>query len=66
MTAKISLISQIAAVQAAAEGRNFLTRSADERLQQDRLQAALATLRWIKTCEADLQAFVALKKGGRS
>lgn len=65
MTAKISLISQIAAVQAAAEGKTFPPRSGAGQLQQDHLQAALATLRWIKTCEADLRAFVENRKGGR-
>jgi hypothetical protein len=63
MTAKISLISQIAAVQAAAEGKTFSARSGAERLQQDHLQAALETLRWIKAREADFRAFVENRSG---
>jgi hypothetical protein len=57
MKAKISLISQIAAVEAAAEGRSFSARSGAERLHNDHLQAALATLKWVKTCEDELRAF---------
>lgn len=64
MTAKISLISQIAAVQAAAEGRTFTARSAAERLHQDHLQAALETLRWVKAREAEFRAFVEHRNGG--
>jgi hypothetical protein len=65
MKAKVSLISQIAAVQAAAEGKSFAARSGAERLQQDHLQAALTTLRWVKACEADLRAFVEQRNGGQ-
>lgn len=65
MTQKISLTSQMAAVQAAADGRSFQSRSAAEDLQRRHLQAALATLRWVKSHEEDIRAFVTIRQGGK-
>ena len=66
MAGKISLLSQIAAVQTVADN-NFATwanRSTRE-LQQEHLRAALDTLKFVKGHEADLRAYIAARQGGK-
>ena len=64
MTGKISLLSQISAVQTAAEGRLPSSGSARDLLEQH-LKAALSTLQFVKMHEQEFRAYMAARKGDR-
>ncbi|MBP1844788.1 hypothetical protein J2046_003055 [Rhizobium petrolearium] len=66
MAGKISLLSQIAAVQTVADNNfaSWANRSARE-LQQEHLRAALDTLKFVKAHEADFRAYMAARQGGK-
>ncbi|EAU40194.1 hypothetical protein FP2506_11577 [Fulvimarina pelagi HTCC2506] len=61
---KVSLASQIAAVQNVVAGRSPFTRD-QQLLQQEHLRAALETLRWVKANEAVLRSTRKAAIGGR-
>jgi len=68
MSAKISLQSQIGAVEAVASGRLpvVATSTSQRELLQAQLSSAVQTLRWLAQNEAAIRAFVESRKGGRS
>ncbi len=62
---KISLLSQMAAVEAAATGAPIAARSSAEDLHRSHLQAALATLRWVKAHEHEFRTLLAQRQGAK-
>jgi ABC-type phosphate/phosphonate transport system substrate-binding protein len=68
MSGKVSIQSQIAAVDAVASGRvSVIVTSVSQReLLQKQLGSAAETLRWVAQNEASVRAYVESRKGGRS
>ncbi|WEO73817.1 hypothetical protein [Agrobacterium vitis] len=68
MSGKISLRSQIAAVEAVASGRMpvIATSTSQRELLQKQLASSAQTLRWLAQYETEIRAFVNSRKGGRS
>jgi hypothetical protein len=60
---KVSIQSQIAAVEAAADGKTSTLRGNARELLIDQLRAAAQTLRFIRRHEAEIRA-IAEKNGG--
>ena len=66
--AKVSLQSQIAAIDAITSGKFSIIASSNEtrKLLIDQLQAVALTLRLIQRHEADIRSVIERKKGSRS
>lgn len=66
--AKVSLQSQIAAIDAITSGKFSIIASSNEtrKLLIDQLQAVALTLRLIQRHEADIRSVIESKKGSRS
>ena len=61
--AKVSLQSQISAIELVINGQAQQMSGARKSLFQDHVRAAVDTLRWLKRHEADIRAFVEQKRG---
>lgn len=61
---KVSIQSQIAAIEAAADGKAASYRGTQKELHVDHMRAAAQTLRWVRRYEAEIRAMVEGRKGG--
>lgn len=66
--AKVSLMSQIGALENVVNGRYPVIHGsmATRQLINEQLTAALETLRWVKANEAEFRAWAAERKAGRT
>lgn len=63
---KVSLASQIAAIEVAAGGRSATMSRGQKELHETHLRAAIASLRWLRDNEAAIRAFVEARWEARS